>query len=343
MARIATRQLARLSHDLGSGLHAGLDIRRILESQAQMASIGRKAPLADIRDRVANGESLATSFKASNGYFPQLFCEMIEVGERTGRLERIFFRMAEHYDQIVRLKRNFLIGIAWPMIELFLGILAIGLLIYILGWIDAEWDGEKIGVFGLRGAQGTAIWFGGVALVVAAIAAPIIAISKGWISADPLFRLFMHVPGIGRGLRIIAMSRLSWSLAMATDSDLPADRAVELAVRSTQNGYYTDRLEAIKLAIRRGGEMYEGFAAAGIYPPEFLEALQTGELSGRVSETMVVVAKDYDERATMWYRGLTFACGAAVVILIAGLFIFMIFHLFNNLYMKPINDTLKGL
>jgi type IV pilus assembly protein PilC len=268
---------------------------------------------------------------------------MIEVGERTGRLERVFFRLAEHYDQIVRLKRNFMLGIAWPLIELALGIMALGLFIYILGWIDAEWDGEKISLFGLRGTQGVVIWFGCVGLIVAAIVLPIIAVQKGWISADPLFRLLMHIPGFGRGLRIIAMSRLSWSLAMATDSDLPPERAVELAIRSTQNGYYIDRLENIKLAIRRGGEMHEGFAATGIYPPEFIEALQTGELSGRVSETMAVVAKDYDERANLWYKGLAFACGVAIVVLIAGLFIFMIMHLFTNLYLKPINDTLKGL
>jgi type II secretory pathway component PulF len=127
---------------------------------------------------------------------------------------------------------------------------------------------------------------------------------------------------------------------MATDSDLPADRAVELAIRSTQNGYYTDRLENIKLSIRRGGEMHEAFAATGIYPAEFLEALQTGELAGRVSETMEVVAKSYDERAKLWYRGMAVACGIAVILLIAGLFIFMIIHLFNNLYLKPMQDTL---
>jgi type II secretory pathway component PulF len=343
MARIGTRQLAQLSHNLGSGLHAGLDIRRILETQSQMASLGRTTQLREVSDRIASGEALALSFKAANGYFPPLFCEMVEVGERTGRLERVFFRLAEHYDQIVRLKRNFLMGIAWPMIELTLGILALGLFIYILGWIDAEWNGEKISLFGMRGTQGVVIWFGSIALIVAAIALPIIAVQRGWISADPLFRLLMHVPVIGRGLRIIAMSRLSWSLAMATDSDLPADRAVELAVRSTQNGYYIDRLENIKLSIRRGEEMYEGFAATGIYPPDFVEALQTGELSGRVSETMTVVAKDYDERATTWYRGLAFACGVTVVLLIAGLFIFMIIHLFTNLYLKPIQDTLDQL
>src|SRR6185503_457190 len=98
-----------------------------------------------------------------------------------------------------------------------------------------------------------------VGAVVAMIVAPIVAVQNGWISPEPLFRLLIRVPGVGSGLRIVAMSRLTWSLAMATDSDLPPDKAIELAVRSTQNGYYTDCLENMKLTVRRGGEMYEAF------------------------------------------------------------------------------------
>jgi hypothetical protein len=212
MARIGTRQLALLSHNLGSGLHAGLDIRRILETQSQSRSYGSVKHLADVRDRVANGEALASSFKASNGYFPPLFCEMTEVGERTGRLERVFFRLAEHYDQIVRLRRDFIIGITWPLIELGLGIFALGGLIYVLGLIDAEWNGEKISLFGLRGTQGVVIWFGSIALIAAAIALPMIAHFRGWMNIDPLFTNHRHVTldlvsGNGNGFRSTCRSR----------------------------------------------------------------------------------------------------------------------------------------
>lgn len=343
MARISTQRLARLCHNLGSGLHAGLDIRRLWESECQRTSGSARIPMEGVRDRIASGESFAGSLKSANGFFPALFCEMTEVGERTGRMEVVFMRLAEHYDQMIRLRRNFLAGIAWPMLQLLLGICAVGLLIYILGAIGAEWDGERMTVLGLYGATGAMIWFGSIALIAVAIVAPIIAAQKGWISLDPLLRVLIHVPGIGRGLRIFAMSRLTWSLAMATDSDLPPDKAIELAVRSTQNGYYTDRLEQMKLAIRRGGEMHEAFRSVNSYPDDFLDALQTGEISGRTSETMMIVAKDYDERAKMWYRALAVACGGCVFLVVVALMVFMIFNLFFNLYMKPINDTLNSM
>jgi type II secretory pathway component PulF len=296
-----------------------------------------------VQRRISSGDALAASFKGSNGYFPPMFCEMVEVGERTGRMERVFFRLAEHYEQIVRLRNVFLMALAWPMFELTMGILAVAALIYVLGLIGANWDGEPITVFGLYGGRGAAIWLGAIACIAALIAAPWIAIQKGWLNPDPLYRILIHVPGIGKGLRTFSLSRLTWSLAMATDTDLSAEKAVELAVRSTQNGYYTDRLEQILLALRRRGEMHQAFRSTGIYPADFLDALETGELSGRISESMAVVAKDYEERTRIWSRAMAAACGVAIFLMVAGLMIYMIFYLFTNLYLRPIQDTLNSM
>jgi type II secretory pathway component PulF len=340
MARIPTRSLARLCHNLGIGLHAGLDVRRIWENEYQRASPGVRNHLDIVRQHIAVGDSLASAFKDTNGYFPPLFCEMVEVGERTGRMEKVFERLAEHYEQILVLRRNFVAGIAWPMIELTIGVLVVGLLIWILGMIGGGADGPDLSVFGLRGASGAVIWFSLVGAVVAMIALPILGFQKGWLDPGPFFRVLLYVPWVGKGLRTISLARLTWALAMATDSDLPPDKSIELAVRSTQNSYYTDMMEQMRLIIRRGGEMHEAFRSTGQYPADFVEAVETGELAGRLSETLQHLSRDYDERSKMWYRGLSVACGFAVFALVATLMIVMIFQVFQ-LYMAPINDALQ--
>ncbi len=340
MARINTRHLARLCHNVGTGLHAGIDVRRVWDNECQRGSLSSRVHMEKIRQHIANGDSLASSFKDSNGFFPPLFCEMVEVGERTGRLERVFQRLAEHYEQVLVLRRNFIAGIAWPMFELTMGVLVVGFLIWILGAIGSEYDGKPMGIFGLHGAAGTMIWFTCVAAVAATIVIPFVAIQKGWLDPGPLFRVLLHVPGVGKGLRTISMARLTWALSMATDSDLPPDKSIELAARSTQNSYYTDMIEQMRLTIRRGGEMHDAFRSTGRYPDDFLDTIQTGELSGRVSETLQILSRDYDERAKMWYRGLSVACGLGVFLLVGIFMIVMIFQVFQ-LYMAPINDALK--
>ena len=340
MARISTRHLARLCHNLATGLHAGLDVRRVWENEYLRSPPSARRYMENVRQHIAEGDSLAVAFKDSQGFFPPLFCEMVEVGERTGRMELVFQRLADHYDQVIVLRRNFVIGIAWPMFELTLGVLIVGFLIWILGAIGGEYNGKPMGVFGLSGARGAAIWFACVGCVVALIAFPIVGVLKGWFDIGPLYRLMLYIPGLGMGLRTISLARLTWALAMATDSDLPPDKAIELAVRSTQNSYYTELIEQMKLTIRRGGEMHEAFRVTGRYPDDFLDAIQTGELSGRVSETLQILSRDYDERAKIWYRGLSFACGIAVFAMVVIFMVFMIFQLVK-LYLQPINDALN--
>ena len=66
---------------------------------------------------------------------------MVEVGEQTGHLGEIFAQLAEHYENQVRLRRNFLSSITWPIIQLTIALAVIGLLIWIGGVIGQRAGG----------------------------------------------------------------------------------------------------------------------------------------------------------------------------------------------------------
>lgn len=326
--RIGLKPLAQMCHNVGTGLHAGVDIRRIWETEAARGSMRHRSAMSQIRDQVAAGDTVTEAIAASGGYFPGLLKEMVDVGERTGRLDQVFVRLGEHYDNLLRMRRMFLMGIAWPMIELTLGLCVIGLFIWILGMIPQTKDGPPITFFGLYGNDGLLIYVSVVGGIFALIAGTIFGVRNGWFNVDPLVRLAMGLPGIGHGLKTVAMSRMTWSLSMATDTEIDARKVVELAVRTTQNPHYTSKIERIQGVIERGGEMREAFESAGVFPDDFLDALHAGEISGRISESMLVLAKDYEDRTKLYYRGLAVAAGIGVFLLVAALIIFLIFTLF---------------
>jgi len=338
--RIGLRQLARVCHNLGTGLHAGVDVRRLLETEATRGSSLQRNRLAEIRDQVKEGESLAVAMTAT-GYFPILVCEMVDVGERTGRLEEVFFRLAENYDTLLRLKRNFLIGIAWPLIELSMGLLVVGALIWFFS--DVQWNGRPMTVLGLSGTRGLMIYVGTIASIVTALAVLVVIVQKEIVNLDPLYRLLMNIPGIGTGFRTMAMARLTWALSMASNTDIGVHKTIELSVRSTQNSYYTSKIDTMKNVVRRGGELHDAFHIAGVFPDDFMDALQTGETAGRITETMQTMAKEYEERAKVYYKTLTVIAGVAVFLLVGAIMIFMIISLFTSLYLGPINDTLDSM
>ncbi len=333
--RIGLQPLSRFCHNVGMGLTAGVDVRRVFETEANRGSMLHRSKVMEVRDHVARGSSVAAAFHASNGYFPPLLCEMLEVGERTGRIEQIFLRLAEYYEQLVKLRRTFLLGIAWPMLELVGAILVIGLFILIIGMVSDE---PPMTFFGLYGVRGAIIYFSVIGVIVGSIGVTILGAVKGWISLEPLFRLLMYVPFLGAGLKTVALSRLTWSLALATNSDLSAQRAVELAVRTTHSTYYTRFIDGMKNVLSRGRTMHEAFATTGIYPEDFMASLETGEISGSISETMLILSREYEDRAKTFFRVLTAVAGVLIFLGVAGIIVFMIFQMAMQ-YIGILNDA----
>lgn len=336
MSQISTGSLIRLSLRVGTALRSGVDARRVWEMETRHASGSLRDRLDAIRQRVAAGDPVADAMRASGGYFPPMFVQMVEVGETTGKLDEVLLRLAEHYEHRRQMQRTFWIGIAWPLFELIFAVGIIGLLILILGLVGAD-----ARIFGIPvGVTGAIIWFALCGLVAGAIVLASLALVRGWLGPQPVL-LAMKVPVLGKSLESLALSRLTWSLALALDSGMDARRAVELSIKAAQNPWYESSLAQVTGSIRANREFHESFRAAGVFPTDFVNSLEAAELAGATTESLLRLAKEYEDRARTAMRVLTAIATVLVMLLVFGVLIFAIFWLFFNLYMKPINEALE--
>ncbi len=175
---------------------------------------------------------------------------MVALGEATGKLDAVFLRVADHYDHRLKLRRLFLAGITWPMIELALAVVVVGFLIWVTGAIGqmaGRTTGEPKDILGLglMGTQGLLIYSAGVTAVVFLTFLFIRAVGRGWFWTGPLQRGALLIPGLGHALRMLALERMAWTLAMTIDSGMDACRAVGLALRSTGNARGCNRRRAL--------------------------------------------------------------------------------------------------
>ena len=305
------------------------------------ASGPMRAALGTIRQQVASGGTVAEGMQQSNGYFPPMFVQMVAVGEQTGKLDEVLHRLAEHFEHLASMRRIFLIGIAWPLFELTFAVLIIGLVIFITGIIGAASGGAAADVlgWGLVGTGGAITWFLMCGFVAGGIALTAHALIRGWMGPQPVLAA-MRIPVLGKCLESLALSRLTWSLAIALDSGMDARRAVTLSIHSAQNPYYESSLPRVVAGIRANQQFHESFAAGGVFPPEFIQQLEVAEMSGTTTEALLRLAKEYDERARSAMRVLTGIATALVMLLVFGVIIFAIFSLFTQAYLKPIQEML---
>jgi type IV pilus assembly protein PilC len=296
-----------------------------------------------VRDRLAAGDSFSESLSACGDYFPSLVRDLAEVGEKTGRVDETLLGLADHYDHLLTLRRTFLMGIAWPALQLLMALGVIGLLIWVMGILGTGLDGQPIDILGLGlvGTPGLVIYVLLLAVVFGGGTVLVMAVLRGAFGAAPL-RLAMQIPVIGGCLRTSALSRFAWTLSLTLDSGLDARRAMELALRSTQNSFFTSQIAEVDAAIGAGREFHESLRQTRLFPDEFLDALETAEVSGTQGESLARLANDYRDRAQNAARLLTVAASVAVWIAVAAFLVLMIFRL-AMFYIGTLQNALNGI
>jgi type IV pilus assembly protein PilC len=80
------------------------------------------------QDKIKNGESLSEAL-AQTGFFPPLSLDMIRIGETSANLEGMLAEVADFYDGRIRARIDTLVSLIEPVIIIFMGLVAAGMLL----------------------------------------------------------------------------------------------------------------------------------------------------------------------------------------------------------------------
>lgn len=339
--RIGTKALATLCRRMATSLAAGVDARTVWVREARSARGSSRDRYSSISDAVARGNSIGESIDDTGKYFPQFFREMVKVGEETGQLPEVFRKLADHYEHQLKLRRAFWSSLTWPMIELTLALSVIGLLIYVMGAIpQLRKNNIDILGFGLTGSEGLLTYLGILAAIGAGLYLLYRAAASGVVWVAPLQRAVMHIPMLGKALETFSLARMAWAMHVTLNTSMDLRKAMSLSLSTTQNALYTRHTQDVLGSIRAGRELHEALAATGDFPLHFIDAVQVGEQSGQLVESMGHLSEQYQDEARVAMNTLTVLMGFLVTLLIAAVIIFFIFRVFG-FYSGVLNDALN--
>lgn len=326
--RVKTKPLAEFLRRMAISLEAGIDLRTALANEARRSSPALRGRIESIRLNIDSGWTLAEAVRATGEYFPMLLRELIAVGEQTGHLPEVLYQLTEHYDQQIALRRTFLRAIVWPMMQLVVALTVVGLLIVVMGFIEAV-NGARVDIlgFGLVGTPGLIVYLLFLSAIAAAIYVAYRAIAAGKLWIAPVQRLVLNLPKLGSALRTLALARFAWTLQLALEAGMELKRALSLALDSTRNIEFIDERDRILRVIQRGDTIHEALDKSNVFPKELLDAVQVGEESGRLVETLAIVSRQQLEEARAALSILTRLASYAVWLLVALLIISLIFRI----------------
>jgi len=342
-ARIPLKTLAILSRSLSTLLESGVQVRRALQVVGKKTvHPATRAVLADVSDQIDAGSDVSSALRSHGRFFPGLFLDMVAMAEDSGALPEVLKHLAEHYENNLQLKREFIQAITWPAIQFVAAVLIIALLIVVLGFVADSTGSDALSglVFGLSGPGGALIWltlcFGSVGMLLI-----------GWKSlrrmaeakrlVDPLL---LKVPVLGHCLKSFALSRFSWGYYLTQQTGMPVVKSLQDSLKATDNGAFIGAGDDICRRVLEGDTLTESLAASGLFPAEYMEMVSVAEESGTVPEALHRLSPQFQEDARRSLRTLTRAVSGLVWLIVAGFIVVFIFRV-ASWYVGQINDALQ--
>ena len=121
--------IARSSRTLAITIGAGIPIVQSLETIAGVSSnLVYEAGFLQVRDRIREGESIARSLTETR-LFPNMVSQMIIVGEESGKMEEMMYKISDYYEEQVNSMVDSMSTLIEPAMLILLGVIVGGFII----------------------------------------------------------------------------------------------------------------------------------------------------------------------------------------------------------------------
>lgn len=300
---LAHDKLSVLYRQFAQQLSAGLTIAQALRapSPAPAGDCFRLAALAEA------GRPMSEIVAAAGAWLPQADRPFLVAGADSGRLPLILGNLADRHLQISTTRRRVVFASLYPLAVFHLGALVLPL----VRMIDFE-----------RGFCGGAPrYFAGVLAVVLPVWAGAALLWHLVRRGNPVAHAFLDLlPAIGGYRRHQSLADFSFALGNLLEAGTPIGHAWMEAGNISRAPRLRRAAEHIRARIEQRLAPGPHLAETGAFPAEFIARYQTGEATGSLEHSLLMLAADHQERAngrlaaaSVLYPSLLFAAVAAMV------------------------------
>jgi general secretion pathway protein F len=327
---LSTTEVAMMTRQLATLLVAGLPLVEalgVMVDQTEKKSV--KSLMADIREEIRGGASYSAVLGGYPREFSQIYVHMVRAGEASGALDQILFRLSEFLEKQLALKHKVTNAILYPALMLIVGVSVLFFLMtFVVPKITAVFTSLKqalpwptVVLMGISHflADYWAVILGGVGLIVWVVRRAL-KTEAGQITAD---RWLLKVPLIGEVARMVAISRLTSTLATMLASGVQLLDAMDVAKRVMNNRVLEYAVEGARQNIREGETIAEPLKRSGEFPALVTHMIAVGERSGEMEEMLRRIGHIYDgevDRVITRFTSLL----EPIMILVMGVLVFFI-------------------
>lgn len=299
--KIKLKDISLFCKQMSVMLESGIPLNNAVDIMEQQAtSKVLRESLKKVSNSLKEGNQLSTALRQQGSLYPELLINMIEAGERTGRLDNTLERMSTHYTKELKINRQVKGALIYPAVLIFLVVAAVIILMtFVIPQFKGVFDSSGVElplitrmVLGMSEAIVKYWWL--MLIIIIGLVVGVGSYIKTDAGRYQFDALKLKLPLIKGAVQKIITSRFSSTMATLTSSGIPLVDAIEAAASTTNNAVVEARIKEASGGLQQGRNLTEMITATGIFPPMMLSMVKIGEESGSL-ESMLVKTSDYYE------------------------------------------------
>jgi general secretion pathway protein F len=338
--RVRPQEVAAFTRQLATLIKAGIPLAEALGALAEQGDNKKfQRVLAEIRQKVNEGSSLADTLNAHPTIFPDLYTNMVRSGEAAGNLDAVLSRLADFLDAQHALRAKVSGALTYPIIMVVLGTVIMGvLMVVVVPKITSifqdmgktlPWNTQLL----IFSSDLVGNWWWALIILAGLAYWGYRRWSRKPKGKAALDRLRLKLPLIGPLVRYVGVARFARTLSTMLAAGVPVLAALEITKKVLNNTVLEKVVEEARDAIREGESIATPLKRSGQFPSLMVHMVSVGERSGQLEAMLENVATAYERDVEGKVARLTTVLSPLLIVIMALAVVFIVFSV-----LQPIMD-----
>lgn len=347
LTSIKATELIIFTKQLRTMLRAGVSIIPLLQTlESQTENLRFRRIISEIGEAIKGGSTLSDALRRYKSVFDELYCSMVEAGERSGSLVEVLERVTYIIEHEHKLKSDIRSALIYPIMVV---VVLIGAFFFLLTVVIPKF----VTIFTRSGIDlplPTKIcmglyqfllswWIALIVIVVVSITALLVyrRTKQGRLVLDTFW---LNMPLFGPLFQKAVMSRFASIFAILQTSGVNVLESIKILAGAIGNKAIGREFDRISERLEGGRGISEPLEEARYFPPMVVNMVAIGEESGNLDEMLREVSHHYDDEVEYATKGLADAMGPILVLGLAGVVLFFALAIFLPMWdlMKIVNQ-----
>ncbi len=339
--KITPFDIAMLTRQLATMMKAGVPLVQSFDIVADgLENKSLQELVVSIRNDISSGSGFAASLRKHPKHFDDLYCNLVDSGEKAGALEAMLDRIATYLEKTELLKKKVKKAMTYPIAVIVVAIVVTAiLLVKVVPQFESLFQGfgAELPVFTqmvVRLSEWMQSWWFVVLLgIVGTIFLFKESKRRSQKFSDIVDKYVLKLPVVGEILDKSAVAKFGRVLSTTFAAGVPLVDALDSVAGATGNAVYRDAIQRIKNDVSSGTQLQASMRQQDIFPVMAVQLTAIGEESGNLDEMLQKVAEHYEAVVDDMVDNLTALMEPMIMavlgVLVGGLIIAMYLPIFQ--------------